>query len=147
MASSTNGRPTKYTQTTVRKILKSLTSGNTRRAAAASAGVHYSTMADWQNEYPEFAEQVDRAVEVAISDRVDILSDSIKAAFDAKDYTTAGRLSLEFLERRDKANWSRNIAVDVDAEVAATLQQLAALGQAQVSGSDEDGATVSPTEG
>lgn len=141
------GRPSKYIPATVKKICKLLAQGNTREHSAIGAGISTTLLYEWENTYPEFLDAVQRAEAEAISSRVGILADSIKAAYDAKDYATAGRLSVEYLKRKDRKNWGDNVAIDVDAEVARTLSQLAAFGETAIPNEAEGGTALSPGEG
>lgn len=55
------GRPTKYTPATVAKITRALKDGCTKEAAAACGGIGYSTLNEWEKEFPEFSEALTRA--------------------------------------------------------------------------------------
>jgi len=56
------GRPTKYTEQTVAKLLEALRGGNTRRASCAVASISQDTLAIWLKEKPEFSDAVEKAV-------------------------------------------------------------------------------------
>jgi hypothetical protein len=54
-------RPTKYSEARARKICAAIAKGNTRRVAAALAGIDESTLYEWANQYPEFSKSLDHA--------------------------------------------------------------------------------------
>lgn len=55
------GRPSKYTKETVSAILEKIRYGCTKTEAASACGIHRDTLNEWEHEYPEFAEAVERA--------------------------------------------------------------------------------------
>lgn len=62
------GRPSELTDILAEKIIRFLRKGNTRRAAAAHAGIHYSKLARWLSKgragepgYSNFARRVEEA--------------------------------------------------------------------------------------
>jgi hypothetical protein len=124
------GRPTKYTAATIKKITDALKAGNTRTAAVGAAGIDYTTFCDWLRDYPQFSQAVIRAEHEAEAGYVEVLK---KAAANG-DW----RAAESWLKRRRREDWGDNVAIDVDAEVARTLSQLAALNEAPISGEATD---------
>lgn len=54
-------RPTKRTKERIETICDALRSGNTRRAAAAAAGISEDTLRNWEQSYSGFSELLARA--------------------------------------------------------------------------------------
>lgn len=54
-------RNSKYTPETIKRILDLLRTGVRLRVAATAAGISESTLFNWKNQYPEFADQVEQA--------------------------------------------------------------------------------------
>lgn len=55
------GRPTKYTEQRVERILQAIRDGNYMETAARLAGIAPSTLYEWRNEFPDFSEAVETA--------------------------------------------------------------------------------------
>lgn len=55
---SERGRPTKYTEEVVARVVQAVEMGATRRLAALYGGIGLTTLYEWQNEYPEFADRI-----------------------------------------------------------------------------------------
>ncbi len=86
--------------------MSALRLGNTRTAAAQFAGIHYSTLWEWMQAYPEFREAVEKAeadCEVAMVGRV-------KAAAVNGDWKAAAW----WLSRRRMPEWGENSTVTVE---------------------------------
>ena len=103
-------RPTKLTPEAHAQILKAITAAATRVDAAASAGVHYGTFLNWMKRgeqarkgmFFEFFNAITRAeADVRIS-----LANAIAVA--AK---TDWRAGIDYLKRRDPANWGDKLQV------------------------------------
>ena len=94
------GRPTKYTEQTVAKLLEALRNGNTRRASCAVADISQDSLALWLRTYPEFAEAVEKAEGKAEASMVNV----IKNASD-----TTWQAAAWWLERKHKAEWSSRV--------------------------------------
>ena len=72
------GRPTKYTEQTVAKLLDALRGGNTRRAACAVANISQDTLAVWLKDKPEFSDAVEKAEgEAEEFDRVQLVHEHV----------------------------------------------------------------------
>ena len=104
-------RPTKLTPETQDAIIKALSIGATYKDAAEAAGVWYTTFLGWMKQgeeaksgkFYEFYELVKRTEAAA---RNNYLATIAKAANDG-DW----RAALEYLKRRDRANWGDNVDV------------------------------------
>jgi hypothetical protein len=102
-------RPTKLTPETSQAILDALAIGATYKDAAEAAGVAYDTFNNWMQmgesaksgQFFEFFQSVRQAQADA---RLKYLSTIAKAAKDG-DW----RAALEYLKRRDRANWGDNL--------------------------------------
>lgn len=94
------GRPTKYTEQTVAKLLEALRGGNTRRASCAVAGIDQSTLANWIKEYSDFSKAIEKAEGEAEAKMVSV----IKLASD-----TTWQAAAWWLERKHKAEWSSRV--------------------------------------
>lgn len=115
------GRPTKYTPETVDTILGLLRSGNTRRTACLASGVSVAQFSVWLNQYPEFAEDCQRAEQEAIASRVGtILQAADKGAWQAAAW---------WLERRHPKDWAKTDRI----EIINSVRQMA-----RIAGLDED---------
>ena len=94
------GRPTKYTEQTVAKLLEALRGGNTRRASCAVADVSQDSLALWLRTYPEFAEAVEKAEGKAEAKMVSVIRDASDTTWQAAAW---------WLERKHKADWSSRV--------------------------------------
>lgn len=105
------GRPTKLTPEVQKRICDALKIGATRLDAALSAGVTYDSFNDWYNagkqaksgRYVQFLQAVNQAEGEA---RLRYTSVIARAANDG-DW----RAALEYLKRRDRANWGDGVDV------------------------------------
>jgi hypothetical protein len=95
-----NGRPTKYTEQNVNRILDALRGGNTRRASCAVADVSQDSLALWLRTYPEFAEAVEKAEGKAEAKMVSVIRDASETTWQAAAW---------WLERKHKAEWSSRV--------------------------------------
>jgi hypothetical protein len=59
------GRPTKYNEETIGRLLAGLADGLPIKSACIIAGIGVSTLADWREKYPELEERMEEAREVA----------------------------------------------------------------------------------
>jgi len=102
-------RPTKLTPETQDAIIKALSIGATYKDAAEAAGVAYNTFNEWmkagekqkRGQFREFNELVKRTEAQA---RNNYLATIAKAA-----NTGDWRAALEYLKRRDRANWGDSV--------------------------------------
>lgn len=110
------GRPTKLTPEVQKRICDALKIGATRLDAALSAGVTYDSFNDWYNagkqaksgRYVQFLQAVNQAEGEA---RLRYTSVIARAANDG-DW----RAALEYLKRRDRANWGDNFDLTSDGQ-------------------------------
>jgi hypothetical protein len=65
----------KYKPRTVKKILDKLREGMPKRWAAAYGGISYNTILSWYNQYPDFAEKVDKAEAESIEADLEVIKD------------------------------------------------------------------------
>lgn len=140
------GRPSKLTPEAQDVIVRAIGAGGTRIDATAAAGVHYTTFLNWMKrgeraksgEYFEFFNAVTRAeADVRLSL--------------ANAFATAGkndwRAAVDYLKRRDPANWGDKIQVSKlsDDELLRLLylaERGRATGRSEAAGpnaSDDDG--------
>jgi hypothetical protein len=94
------GRPTKYTEQTVAKLLEALRGGNTRRASCAVADISQDSLALWLRTYPEFAEAVEKAEGKAEASMVTVIKNAADTTWQAAAW---------WLERKHKAEWSSRV--------------------------------------
>jgi hypothetical protein len=59
------GRPSKYNEETLERLLGGLSDGLPIKSACIIAGISVSTLADWREKYPELEERMTEAREVA----------------------------------------------------------------------------------
>ena len=112
------GRPTKRTVECQDAIILALTKGYTRKAAAAYGGVGYSTMRQWELDFPELAEALQKAEGVAqnaLMDTIDRAS-RVGAVTTRPDgtvieYPGAWQAAAWILERRWPRDYGRRDAV------------------------------------
>lgn len=55
------GRPTKYTSAVAQKICKNIAEGCSREASASLAGISTATLYEWQRQFPQFSEGLEKA--------------------------------------------------------------------------------------
>lgn len=98
-------RRTKYRQAVVDEIVKALKAGNTRRAAAAYAGINSDTLYEWMKRYPTFSVVVEKAEADA---EVRHVANVAKAAMDG-----TWTASAWWLERRRHQDWGKVDRVEI----------------------------------
>lgn len=106
-----SGRRTELTPAVQELICRAIESGSTKNDAAQFAGIGYSTFFSWVSKgekaksgiYKEFVEALARSEAKC---RVMMVNTIAKAANDG-DW----RAALEYLKRRDRANWGDQVAV------------------------------------
>lgn len=107
--SETGGRPTRLNATTQDAIIRALKVGATYKDAAGAAGIDYTTFNLWlrrgetEGEGPYF--NFFKAVEQAIHDTRVKFASVLASAAQGGDW----RAALEYLKRRDPANWSETV--------------------------------------
>lgn len=109
------GRPPKYEPERVKRIVKLLEGGNTRKAAALCSGITQTTFCDWMNRHPEFSQQVEEAEARAEAALVRNL----------KSMAGMDRLAAQFiLERRFHQDWRERKEQQVRVEIDDPLETL-----------------------
>ena len=93
-------RPTKYTEEKANQIATLLRAGCTRKDAAGSVGVNYTTFLSWLTRFPSFASLTESAESYAAVKMTTIVT---KAA------DTDWKAALEWLKRRRRDEWGDNI--------------------------------------
>jgi transposase len=101
---SDTGRPTKRTPETEEAIFAALRKGMTKKAAAASGGITYTTLREWEQAFPEFAE----ALKAAEADSQQELLKKIWTASDQQWQAAAW-----MLERRWPQDFARRQALEM----------------------------------
>jgi hypothetical protein len=113
------GRPSKMTPEKVEAICTYLKQGNTRKTSAILAGIGHSTLYEWMEEFPEFADTIKRAEEEAIAHHVQTIH-----AFSQSNW----QASAWYLERRRKEDFGKQDRVDITTNgkdiQSMTVQQL-----------------------
>ena len=130
-------RPTKLTSETHAAIVNAIGLGATYATAAAVSGVHYDTFNEWlklgdsatrKSIYSEFSEAVRKAEAECKFKATNVI---IKAMAEG-DWKAA----LEYLRRRDRAEWGDNVRLDVGTLSDAEIMRL--LGVAQQAAPEND---------
>jgi hypothetical protein len=115
----TAGRHSKYTPEVVESICTYLRQGNTRKTSAILAGIGHSTMYEWMDEFPEFADTIKKAEEEAVARNVAVINLAGQTNWQA---------SAWWLERRRKEDFGKQDRVDITTNgkdiQTMTLQQL-----------------------
>jgi hypothetical protein len=104
-------RPTKLNAETHAAIIKALSIGATRKDAAEAAGVVYTTFLDWMKagettKSGKFYEFYNDVVKTEAQTRINFTTVVAKAANNG-----SYRAAIEFLRRRDRANWGDSVDV------------------------------------
>lgn len=107
------GKPTKYVPGRVLNILALLERGNTRKVAANASGIGYSTMMEWADIYPEFAEAMEKAEAEAERAHVGNIAKAAKSG--------TWTASAWWLERRRREEWRRPGERDFSGEAPITF--------------------------
>lgn len=102
-------RPTKYTKARAATICGAIKAGNTRKVAAALAGVGESTVFDWLARFQSFRSAMQKAEAEAESHHVDRI---VQAANDG-----TWQASAWWLERRRRDDWGRRVTLDLSEEI------------------------------
>ena len=144
------GRPTKLTPQVRETITTHLRAGATRTDAVAAARIDYTTFLDWMaaGSHPDATNGVSQLFQDVTCAEAEVAAEMaavIKVAAIAGDW----RAAESWLKRRRRADWGDNVAIDVDAEVARTLSQLAALGETAIPAQAPGGVSspASPDQG
>jgi hypothetical protein len=106
------GRPSKYNEKTIERLLAGLADGLPIRSACIIAGIGVSTLSDWRDKHPELDERLAEAREKA---RLKMLQRIKRAAED--DW----RAAAEFLRLTFPADYRR--ASNTSVEVNTAVQQ------------------------
>jgi len=104
-------RPTKLDEDTQAAIVRSLAVGATRKDAAEGAGIDYRTFLNWmdsgsQTKRGKFFQFFQSCTRAEAQAKLKYTNTVAKAAADG-DW----RAAMEFLKRRDPANWSDSVSV------------------------------------
>jgi transposase len=102
-------RPTKYTPERAQQIVDALTAGNTRRAAAAAAGVSEDSLERWLGRFAGFAGAIQKAEAEAELDHVGTIQ--------AAAANGSWQASAWWLERRRSDDWGRKERVEIISSV------------------------------
>jgi hypothetical protein len=89
------GRPTKYTVDRIEQIEYALATGQTKRAAAATAGIGHSAFYEWLRVDPEFAERVEQAIRLCERAYVERIRLAAVEGKTTRWYGAGGELVLE----------------------------------------------------
>jgi hypothetical protein len=95
-----NGRPTKYTEQNVNRILDALRGGNTRRASCAAGNISQDTFANWLRDHSAFSDAVEKAEGEAELRNLAVIQDATKTTWQAAAW---------WLERKHKQEWSSRV--------------------------------------
>jgi hypothetical protein len=95
-----NGRPTKYTEQNVNRILDALRGGNTRRASCAAGNISQDTFANWLRDHSAFSDAVEKAEGEAELRNLAVIQDATRTTWQAAAW---------WLERKHKADWSSRV--------------------------------------
>jgi transposase len=109
------GRPSKFTDERIQRLLAAIRAGNTRQAACRYAGISDESLARWQRSSVEFVEALTRA---------EAESEVALVAFVRQAAQTDWRAGMELLSRRWPETWGRHDRVDV--ELRMQIKRLAA---------------------
>lgn len=109
-------RPTKFCDERTERLLSALRAGNTRRAAAAFAGVSDDTLERWEQRYADFAEAIKKAEASAEVQHVAIVAQAAQSG--------VWQASAWWLERRRPADYGRRERVDLNV-IRSEAQRLA----------------------
>lgn len=105
----------RYTPETVERICAVLAEGNTRRTAAAIAGIDETTLWRWMNRHAEFAERVKTAEQEAVRRNVAIIQRAAEKSWQAAAW---------WLERRYPADFGAKTQHTTDDAATAKLDEL-----------------------
>jgi hypothetical protein len=72
------GRPSKYTPANVRRICDAIADGVPLKYAAALGGISHETLCQWQRQFPEFSEAVEKAKARGVHERLKIIRAAAK---------------------------------------------------------------------
>lgn len=93
-------------------ILPYLAKGMTRRAASAMVGIDEHTIRDWERTDPQYAQRIHAAESLARA----VMEERVFAA-SQDDW----RAAAWYLERRDRENWGKQVAVENTGELRVTI--------------------------
>lgn len=102
-------RPTKYTRARAATICEAIKDGNTRKVAAALAGIGESTMFDWMARFQSFRTAIEKAEAEAEAAHV------ANVKREADDGTW--QASAWWLERRRRDDWGKRVTLDLADEI------------------------------
>jgi hypothetical protein len=110
-----SGRPTKRTKELLKSICEYIEKGNTENNAAYLAGISKATYYEWKSRFPEFADQVKKAVSV----RENLWLAGIRAAaYDAdKQLVKDWHAYAWLLERTNRKEYALGIRMEEEGRV------------------------------
>jgi transposase len=108
-------RPTKRTPEREKRLLQAIRAGNTRRAAAAYAGISDDSLERWAKRCADFADALTRA---EAESEVALVAIVRQAA--SQDW----RAAMAILERRWPDSWGKREKLDLDVYVRARAREL-----------------------
>jgi len=117
MTGRKRGRPSKDTPARRAAILMALGKGVSRHGAAAIAGIHRDTLAEWEKKDPAFSDAVTRAMDISESVYVELIEEAAK-----KDWRAAAWM----LERRHREDYGKRSRADVQVDVRRMVEDTAA---------------------
>lgn len=116
------GRPTKYSKEMKDAIVKRIGMGNTYTNACKYVGICYDTFLEWQQKYPEFVEELEKADAECEAARVATILVASKESWQAAAW---------WLERRHKEDYAlktlHDINLPITEGVGNALQVVSAL--------------------
>lgn len=105
-------RPITVMEDNRERLLQHLARGLTRRAAAAMVGIDEHTVRRWETSDDQYAQRIHAAEALACA----VMEERLHAA-SQDDW----RAALAYLERRDRAQWGRQVAVENSGELRVTI--------------------------
>src|SRR5260370_26628761 len=72
------GRPSKFNPETRARLIELVAKGLPFRHACNAAGISTQTFVTWRDQYPDFGEEIERAVALAIEKRLDVIEKAAK---------------------------------------------------------------------
>jgi transposase-like protein len=111
----TLGRPSKFTPDRVAIIIQVLQDGNHVQTACALAGVSYSQVAQWRNDFQEFSDVIDASIAVG-----EAQAHSNIRAIASRSGPTSLEANMFLLERGPaRKRWQKEDKLNIDMEVSA----------------------------
>ncbi len=109
----TAGRPTKYTPEMREALLSWIRGGSTYTDACRLEGISYETFLQWQQKYPEFSEDIEKADALCKQTRVATILVASKKSWQAAAW---------YLERRYKDEFALKTLHDINHSITAGVE-------------------------